>query len=91
MEAQVLSIFAATPREDRASWIRRYEVSDVPRYETEMLEYVRAHHPEVLDTIRTTGKLEEDSERKLIAALDEFANVFQPTPGLAQASEVEAA
>ncbi len=44
-----------------------------------MLEYLRARHPAVLDSIRSTGKLEEDVERALMTALDEFANVFQPS------------
>ena len=41
MEDQVVSIFAATPPKGRDSWIRRYEISDVQRYEGEMLEYLK--------------------------------------------------
>ena len=41
MEDQVVSIFAATPPKDRDSWIRRYEMADIQRYEAEMLEYLR--------------------------------------------------
>ena len=44
-----------------------------------MLEYMRARHAAILETIAKTGKLEEDAERKLVAALDEFAGVFQPS------------
>ena len=57
------------------------ELEDVGRYEVEMLEYVRSNHGDVLKAIRDSGKLEDDTEQKLIAALDEFANVFQPSRG----------
>jgi F-type H+-transporting ATPase subunit alpha len=78
MEEQVASIYAATPQEGRASWVRDYPVEELQRYEREMLEFLRTRHGEVLETIRKTGKLEEDAERKLAAALDEFGGIFQP-------------
>ena len=73
----MVSIFAAAPQEGRESWVRKYEVEDLQRYESEMLEFVRRSHGDVLKVIRETGKLEEDTEQKLVAALDEFAEVFQ--------------
>jgi len=79
MEEQVVSIFASNPRKDRESWIRSLELDEIQRYETELLEFLRQHHADILSAIRTTGKLEEETEQKLIAALDEFAAVFQPT------------
>ena len=79
MEDQVVSIFAATPPEGRDSWIRRYEIVDVQRYEGEMLEYLRDNHGQIFENIRNTGKLDDETEASLIAALDEFAEVFQAT------------
>jgi F-type H+-transporting ATPase subunit alpha len=79
MEEQVVSIFACTPQEGRESWVRAYEVGDLQRYERELLEHVRTRHAAVLETIRTSGKLEPDTRQKLAAALDEFAKIFQPT------------
>jgi F-type H+-transporting ATPase subunit alpha len=80
MEEQVVSIFAATPQEGRHSWVRNYAIEDLQRYEREVLEFMRDRHGDVLEAIRKTGKLEDDVERKLAAALDEFAAMFQPTP-----------
>jgi hypothetical protein len=40
---------------------------------------MRTRHRDVLDAIRTSGKLEDETKRKLAAALDEFAKVFVPT------------
>jgi F-type H+-transporting ATPase subunit alpha len=79
MEEQVVSIYAATPQEDRPSWVRSIAVDELLRYEREMLEYLRGRHGAVLEAIAKTGKLEEEVERKLSAALDEFAGVFQPS------------
>jgi F-type H+-transporting ATPase subunit alpha len=79
MEEQVVSIYACTPQEGRGSWVRALAVSDVGRYEREMLDYVRQHHGDVLKAIRDSGKLEEETMQKLVRALDEFAGIFQPT------------
>jgi F-type H+-transporting ATPase subunit alpha len=68
--------------------VRGYEVAELQRYEREMLGYVRQNHGDVLKAIRDSGKLEEDTEQKLAAALDEFTNVFQPSSG---SSDTEAA
>ncbi len=79
MEEQVVSIFAASPRDDRDSWVRAYEVGDLLRYEGELLDHVRQNHADVLLAIRESGKLEPATEQKLIAALDEFAEIFEPS------------
>jgi F-type H+-transporting ATPase subunit alpha len=79
MQEQVVSIYACTPQEGRESWVRRYPVSDLQRYEREMLQHLRTNHADVLASIRDTGRLAEDVEKKLAAALDEFAKLFEPT------------
>jgi len=80
MEEQVVSIYSATPPEGGGdSWVRRYELGDIGRYEHEMLSYLRSNHAGILSTIAESGVLSEETEEKLKAALDEFANVFQPS------------
>ncbi len=79
VEEQVVAIYSATPEDKRPSWVREYAVSDLGRYESEMLGYVRSQHPELLATIRSSGKLDDDVRSKLDAALDAFAQIFQPT------------
>ena len=81
MEEQVVSIYACTPQNDRDSWVRPLPISEISRYEKEMLEYVRTRHGDVLKGIRDSKVLDEDVERKLVAALDEFAGVFAPATG----------
>ncbi|MFQ5506398.1 MAG: hypothetical protein ACE5F1_16635, partial [Planctomycetota bacterium] len=85
MEEQVVSIFSCTPRDDRDSWVRGYELVDIGRYEREMLEYLRSSHADLLEVIRSTQKLEDDTAEKLAAALDAFAEIFQPSTGSAAA------
>ena len=78
VEQQVVSIFAATPQQGRKSWIRELPIGEVGRYEREMLRYMVESHADILDTIRSSGKLEAETAGRLAAALDAFAKVFQP-------------
>ena len=48
MEEQVVAIYASTPQKDRDSWIRQLELEDIGRYESEMLEFMKANHADVL-------------------------------------------
>jgi F-type H+-transporting ATPase subunit alpha len=79
MEEQVIAIYAATPQERRESWVRAYPVSDVQRYEREMLAYLRQGHAEILRSIRESGVLSDEARKQLDAALDAFAKVFAPS------------
>jgi len=79
MEEQVVSIFSATPREGGASWVRPYELEDIGRYEQEMLNFLRSEHADILAAIRETGQLDDAGRDKLSAALDRFADIFQPS------------
>jgi len=64
MEEQVVSIFAASPREDRDSWVRAYEVEDLLRYEGELLDHIRQNHADIFSSIGESGKLEPATEEK---------------------------
>ena len=79
IEEQVVSIYAATPKPPRPSWVRRYALLDIGRYEEEMLSLRAQPGREVLRAIRESGQLTEDTETKLAALLDQFANQFQPS------------
>jgi F-type H+-transporting ATPase subunit alpha len=79
MEEQVVSIYSATPKPPRPSWVRAYSLLDIGRYEEEMLSFVRSQGADVLRAIRESGQLSDDTETKLAALLDQFANRFQPS------------
>ena len=79
MEEQDVSIYTCTPPEGRESWVRALGLDDIRRYEQEMLEHIRNGHADILESIRSSEKLEDETEQKLAAALDEFGEIFQST------------
>ncbi|WP_149202651.1 F0F1 ATP synthase subunit alpha [Actinotalea subterranea] len=70
VEDQVASIWAGTKGK-----LDKVALADVRRFETEMLDHLR-RHTSVLDTIRETGQLSDETEAELAAAVDEFAQGF---------------
>ena len=71
VEEQVVSIYAGTN-----GYLDTIETNRVTEYEAAMLSYMRSEHADVLETIRTTGKFEDDTKSKVVSALDTFAKQF---------------
>ncbi|MFN7177159.1 MAG: F0F1 ATP synthase subunit alpha [Thermaurantiacus sp.] len=71
VEEQVVSIFAGTN-----GYLDQLPVADVGRFEEMMLAYMRAEHGGVLQTIRSSGDLSDETRALLKAALDSFAKTF---------------
>ena len=57
VEEQVLAIYAGTK-----GWTDTVPVSEVRRFEVELVEFFKANHPTVLETIRRTGALADGDE-----------------------------
>jgi F-type H+-transporting ATPase subunit alpha len=72
VEEQVVVLYAGT-----RGYLDKVPVPDVRRFETELLEWMRARHSELLSGIRTTGAIED--EDKLTGALQSFADDFVPS------------
>jgi len=72
MEEQVVVLFAGTN-----GYVDGYEVSEMGRYQKELLEWLRTSKKDVLDGLRSTGKLDEATDQGLRAALDEFGKTFK--------------
>ena len=70
-EEQVVSIFAGVK-----GYLDAIAVSDITRFEHDLLESVRADHADVLKTIREEQKLSEETEEALRAILDKFSKAF---------------
>ncbi|MFI5306760.1 MAG: F0F1 ATP synthase subunit alpha, partial [Polyangiales bacterium] len=68
---QVVVIYAANN-----GYVDKYELRVLRRYEQELLEYLKASHKDLLDSVRAKQKLDEDNEPKLKAALKAFGEVF---------------
>ena len=71
VEEQVVSIYAGTN-----GYLDPIATNRVTEYEAAMLSYMRSEHADVLETIRTTGKFEDDTKAKVVSALDTFAKQF---------------
>ncbi len=69
VEEQVLVIFAGSE-----GYVDDIAVADVQRYEAEVRAYFRANHADILDGIRTSGKLPEGDV--LADALAKFTDTF---------------
>jgi F-type H+-transporting ATPase subunit alpha len=68
---QIVVIYAANN-----GYVDKYELPVLRRYEAELLEYLKATHKDVLDTIRQKQKLDDESEGRLKKALVAFGEVF---------------
>ena len=53
-------------------------VEQVPEFEKRLEEHMENLHPDVLEAIRSTGKLETETEEALKKALDELVAQFNP-------------
>ena len=72
VEKQVLIIYAATKK-----YLLDIKVEDVLRFEAELFDYVETKYPEILESIRETKQLTEETEQKLIQAIEECKKSFQ--------------
>lgn len=70
---QVCIIYAVTH-----GYLHTIPVEKVPEFEKQLEEHMENHHVDVLEAIRSTGKLESDTEAALKTALDELVNQFSP-------------
>jgi F-type H+-transporting ATPase subunit alpha len=70
VEEQVVAIYAGIN-----GWLDKVPVGQVPRFHDELREHLRTEGT-VLQTIRDSGDLAEDTEPKLIKELEHFQGVF---------------
>jgi F-type H+/Na+-transporting ATPase subunit alpha len=71
VQEQVVSVWAGTTGK-----LDDIPVADVRRFETELLEHLRHAHKDILDTIATTGQLDDDTLAALTEAVDRFKETF---------------
>ena len=71
VEEQVVSIFAGV-----RGYLDGIEVTEVNRFEREFLGEMRANHGALLEEIRTSREMSDESDKALTAILDEFSKKF---------------
>ncbi|QZY55525.1 F0F1 ATP synthase subunit alpha [Crassaminicella profunda] len=72
VEHQVMIIFAAINK-----YLTDIPVSQVKRFEKELLEFMDQSHPEIGEEIKSTGKLGDDLVEKLKMAIEQFKGIFK--------------
>ncbi|OBB94890.1 F0F1 ATP synthase subunit alpha [Mycobacterium sp. 852002-30065_SCH5024008] len=76
VEEQVVSIFLGT-----GGHLDSVPVEDVRRFETELLDHMRASEEKFLAGIRDSGKLSEEGENQLTEIINKFKKGFAATGG----------
>ena len=66
------------------------EVSDVRKFETEMLDYVAHNAPQMFDTLANAKSLEDDTVAELERVVSAFKNQFQPSSATVDAGSAPA-
>ena len=62
-------------------YLKSVEVADIREFEDGLYEYMDAHGADVLEAIRTTGKLAPETEARLKEALGAYVEAFLKTKG----------
>ena len=71
VEYQVIIIFAATRK-----YLLDVAVGDITRFETELFEFLDTKYPEIPQAIREEKQISDETEQKLIAAIEDFKKNF---------------
>jgi len=71
VEEQVVAIFAGT-----RGYLDRIDVGKVTEFERRLLSELKTRSPEVLQSIVAENQITPDTEKKLVAFLDDFAKSF---------------
>jgi F-type H+/Na+-transporting ATPase subunit alpha len=74
MEEQVISIWAGTNGE-----LDEVPIEDIRRFESELLDHIKRNEAGLLETIRETGKFDDDAATKLKDLIKDFKQGFETT------------
>ena len=71
IEKQIVIIYAGTK-----GYLNDVAAKDVVRFENELHAFFEQKYSNILESIKTKQKLDDDNEAQLKAALEEFKTVF---------------
>ena len=64
---QVISVFCGV-----RGYLDDIELKDIAQFELKIIEKCKSEKPEILESISSSGKLEEDSEKLLVGIINDF-------------------
>jgi F-type H+-transporting ATPase subunit alpha len=72
VEKQIIIIYAATKK-----YLLDIPVEDILRFESELFEFIDTKYPEIPQTIASTKVIDDDTEQKLVKAIEECKAAFK--------------
>ncbi|MCX6645552.1 MAG: F0F1 ATP synthase subunit alpha [bacterium] len=84
VEDQVAIIFAAV-----RGYLDDVDLENIYKFESEFLPWLKSKYPQILHTLKTTRKLDDDTDDKLDKAVGEFKKLFVEGKAAIQPSEKE--
>ena len=68
---QVISVFCGVK-----GYLDDIELKEIANFENKIIEKCKSEKPEIIESILSSGKLEEDSEQKLVEAIKQLKQTF---------------
>ena len=81
VEKQVLSVFVGTN-----NYFESIEVKDVKRFEKEIIEFVELKYPQILENIRASQALSDETTQMIKKVVEEFVGKFNSNSPLPEKS-----
>ncbi|WP_317313107.1 F0F1 ATP synthase subunit alpha [Absicoccus porci] len=79
---QVMVLYAA-----QHGYVDSIDMDALSQYETDMLSYIKAEYPNILDQINQKGQLDDELEKTINTALTAFGQVFSVAEGHSYGAE----
>jgi F-type H+-transporting ATPase subunit alpha len=64
---QVIAVFSGV-----RGYLDNIELNEIQNIEKKIYEKVKSLSPEIIESINNTGKLDEETEKKLVSLIEEF-------------------
>ena len=64
---QVISVFTGVK-----GYLDDIEIGKIKQFENDVIEKVKTDKPEIIETIQSSGKLEEDTEKLVVEIIEEY-------------------
>ena len=69
---QVISVFCGVK-----GYLDDIDLKDIAEFESKIIEKCKSDNPEIIDSIQSSGKLEEDKEKLLIETISKLKENFK--------------
>lgn len=79
---QVMVLYAA-----QHGFVDDIDMDALPKYEMDMLSYIKSEYPNILDQIHQKGRLDDELEATINRALKAFGQVFSVAEGHSYGAE----